>query len=214
MLLSFIINCLIVIMVSISLYAMYTGWNFMGEKGAMEAMGNEMFRYFTIDSNILMGVCSLIMAIFEAMVLTGRMNILPEYVYIIKLMGTSAVMLTFLVTAFFLVPQFEKPIVLYYNSNLFFHAVVPVLALISFVFMENASLGFMSTVYGVLPTVIYAIYYVNGILKHLDNGEVDKHYDFYNFTGGKKEMTGIAAMVVITIAYLISVLVWFLNKVL
>ncbi len=214
MILSLIINIAIVIMVAFSLYAMYVGFNFMGKRGAMEAMGSEMFRYFTIDSNILMGICSLIMAIAELMVALGCLNEMPSLIYIIKLMGTSAVMLTLLVTTFFLAPQFKNPIILFYNSNLFFHAIVPILAFVSFVFLEKGTdLPLSSTIIGALPTMAYAVYYVKGIYRHLKDGKVDKHYDFYNFTGGKKEMTPIAAVVVITIAYLISILIWFLNRI-
>ena len=213
MILSLIINVAIVIMVAFSLYAMYVGFNFMGKKGEMEALGNEMFRYFTIDSNILMGICSLVMAIAETMVILGYSNELSPVIYTVKLMGTSAVMLTLLVTTFFLVPQFKNPIVLFYNSNLFFHAVVPILAFVSFVFVENGiNLPLSSSIIGALPTMIYAVYYVEEIYRHLDNGRVDKYYDFYNFTGGKKEMIPVSATVVIVISYLISLMVWFLNS--
>lgn len=210
---SFVINCLIVIMVAFSLYAMYTGWNFMGEKGAMEAMGKEMFRFFTIDSNILMGICSLVMAIGQGCVLFGVSAEVNTIYYVFKYMGTSAVMLTFLVTTFFLVPQFKNPIILFYNSNLFFHLVVPLLSLLSFIILERTKLiPFKLTLFGVLPTMIYAIYYVTEIYRHIVDGKVDKHYDFYNFTNGKKEMTPIAAIVVVTISYLIGLLIWFLNR--
>lgn len=214
MILSLIINIAIVVMVVFSLYAMYIGFNFMGKRGAMEAMGSEMFRYFTIDSNILMGICSLVMAVAELMVILGYSNELSSVIYIIKLMGTSAVMLTLLVTTFFLVPQFKNPIILFYNSNLFFHAIVPILALVSFVFVENGiDLPLSSSIVGALPTMVYAMYYVGEIYRHLNNGKVDKYYDFYNFTGGKKEMIPVSATVVIVISYLISLILWFLNSI-
>ena len=76
---------------------------------------------------------------------------------------------------------------------------------------EKTDMNFINTIYGVIPTMFYAVFYVEEILRHLKDGKVDKYYDFYNFTGGKKEMVGVAAVVVTGISYLISILIWVLN---
>ncbi len=209
---SFLLNCLIVAMVAFSAYAMFTNFNFMSEEGAFQSEGFKMFRFYTIDSNVLMGFCSLIMAIAEGRVLLGYTAELSSAVYTIKLMGTSTVMLTFLVTAFFLVPQFEHPIFLYVNSNLFFHGVVPIVALLSFVLFERGTgLSISATYIAVLPTILYAVFYVTQIYRHLDHGKVDPAYDFYNFTFGKKEILPIVAVIVVLIAYAIGAVIWLLN---
>lgn len=212
MMISFVLNCLIVAMVAFALYAMFSGWDFMRKENALSSIGLDIFRFFTIDSNVLMGICALVVAIAQLQVLTGKASEVSTIIYAIKLMGTSAVMLTFLVTVFFLVPQFEKPMILFYNSNLFFHLVVPLVSLLSFVLFEReANLPLSYSLLGALPTVIYAIYYISSIFKHLKNGQVDRKYDFYNFLNGKKEAAPIAASIVILISYLISLLIWFMN---
>lgn len=209
---SLIINISIFLLVLFSVITMYCGIDFMKKEGVLEVQGKEMFRFFTIDSNVLMGLCSLIMAFYEFLFLTGKIEILPTFIFTIKLMGTSAVMLTFLVTIFFLVPQYKNPKVLFYNSNFFFHLIVPILACISFVFFEKTNtIHFVYTLYGILPTFIYAIYYVIEIYCHLDHGKVSKHYDFYNFTFGNIKLMPISASVVLLISYLITLSLWILN---
>jgi len=211
MLVSFVLNCIIVLMVIFAFFAMVLDWNFMGKKGDFESPGLSAFRYFTVDSNILMGICSLIMAIAEIPVLQGKTTSLPSWVYSLKLVGTAAVMLTFVITACFLTLQFEEPIVLFYNSNLFLHLIVPLTAAISFVFTEPAGLSFGWTFLGILPTILYGIYYTVQVLTHLDRGKPDKKYDFYNFLNGDVKRTTAAVIAVMTVSYLLSVLLWWGN---
>jgi len=213
MVVSLILNILIVAMELFALAAMYFRWDFMGKAGELEGPGKRMFRYFTIDSNILLGLCSLIMAVAEIRVLSGTSASLPAWVYGVKLMGTTAVMLTFLVTVCFLVPQFEKPMSLFYNSNLFLHLIVPLLAAVSFVFTEPTDvLPFGAAAVGVLPTVLYGIYYVGQIFTHLADGKPDKKYDFYNFLGGKLRRAPIAIIAVLAVSFLLSLLLWWANR--
>lgn len=209
---SFAINICIVLLVLFSVITMFLGIDFMKKEGTLEVKGIEMFRFFTIDSNVLMGISSLIMVVAQLSVFLGYKNDIANYVYIIKLMGTSAVMLTFLVTVFFLIPQYKNPMVLFYNSNLFFHLIIPILAFISFVFFEKTeSISLINTLFGVLPTFLYAIYYIEEIYKHLDNGKVSQYYDFYNFTFGNIKLMPISGIIVLIISYLISLLLWLFN---
>lgn len=209
---SFAINICIVLLVLFSVITMFLGIDFMKKEGTLEVKGIEMFRFFTIDSNVLMGISSLIMVVAQLSVFLGYKNDIANYVYIIKLMGTSAVMLTFLVTIFFLIPQYKNPLVLFYNSNLFFHLIIPILAFISFVFFEKTkSISLINTLFGVLPTFLYAIYYITEIYRHLDNGKVSRYYDFYNFTFGNIKLMPISGTIVLLISYLISLLLWLFN---
>jgi len=213
MLISFIINCLIAAMVLFAFTAMFLGWNFMGKAGKLDSPGLDMLRYFTIDSNVLMGICSLIMAGAELMVLLGKWESLPACIYVIKLMGASSVLLTFVVTVCFLRPQFKDPLALYYNSNLFFHLLVPLAGAGSFVFAERSALLPVSAVLpGALPTFVYAMYYMVSVLTHLKDGKPDKHYDFYNFLNGDLKRAPAALVIILTAACLLSLLLWLGNR--
>lgn len=213
MLISLILNLLIVLMVSFASVAMFVGWHFMGRVSDLRDEGFKMFRFFTIDSNIVMGICSLIVTYGEYEVLAGKKEILSPIYYVIALIGTSAVTLTFIVTVFFLAPQWKKPIVLFYNSNFFYHLCVPIVSIITFIFFEKTKeIPLNSVILGVLPVTIYGIYYVINVFTHLDNGKVSKKYDFYNFVNGKKEVAGIAAIVILVVSYLISWLLWLVNR--
>jgi len=215
MLISFILNCLIFILVLFSLIAMFFDWNFMGIKGNLERPGMGMFCYFTIDSNVFAGICCFIMAIAELRVLTGRSAALSSCIYTLKLMGSSAVLLTFLVTFCFLMPQFKNPLSLLYNSNLFFHMIVPLLAGLSFVFLESPSnLPWKASLLGTIPTFFYAAYYMYNVFTHLQDGKPDKHYDFYNFLGGDLRRTPVVLIVILLVSYLLSLLLWFTNSIL
>lgn len=213
MLISFLLNCAIVLMAAFSFIAMFIGWDFMGKKGQLEAPGVEMFKYFTIDSNVLMGVCSLIVLCAQIPVLLGKATALAPLFYGIKLMGTSAVMLTLLVTVGFLTPKSHHPEKLYYNSNFFFHLVIPITAAISFMCTEHAdTLPATAALVGIVPTAVYEIYYIWNVMTHLKDGEVDRDYDFYNFLGGNKNLAAIAAIIILVISFGISLLLWWGNR--
>jgi len=212
MLLSLILNCAIVLMVAFGLVTRLLRWDFMKTNEPMEGKGAAIFRFFTTDSNIFAALASLIMAVSEAAVLRGRAEALSPAVCIIKFAATSSVTLTFMVTVCFLTSQVEKPLSLFHNSGLFFHLLVPIAAIISFVFTENGgALPFGVTVCGALPAVIYGFYYMARVLTHLTDGKPDREYDFYNFLNGKKERVPAAMAVVFLASYVFSVLLWLGN---
>ena len=131
LIISFIMNIIIFIFVVLGIIFMMTGFKFMGNHEVLSSTGLSPFRFYTVDSNIFVGVASLILVIYESLLLEGKIKEIPKYVYVIKYIGTVAVTLTFLVTLLYLAPMFgDKFILLYLNSNLLFHLIVPLLSLI------------------------------------------------------------------------------------
>ncbi len=210
---SFIYNILIFIIVLLGTIFMITGYQFMTNSTTLIASGLSAFKYFTVDSNIIAGIASLIMIIYEHQVISKKRKIIPKYVYVFKYISTVAVMLTFIVTLFYLAPIFgSKFYTLYLNTNLLFHLIVPILCLISFIRYEKGYINFKDTFLGLIPMGIYAIYYVINILVHLNNGQIDKVYDWYSFVIGGPLTIIIAVLIITCITYLISYLIWKFNK--
>ena len=66
---SLIINSIIVILTIIGCIFMFTGFTFMPAEKLLEVSNIEMFKFYTVDSNILMGIVALIYAIYEYLLL-------------------------------------------------------------------------------------------------------------------------------------------------
>ena len=207
---SLILNILIVVMVLFATIAMFTGFKFMNSKDIVLTKSNiEMFKFYTVDSNLFMGIVSLIFIIF----LLRKKNI-PKLIYIFKLSATIGVMLTFLTTAIYLAPYAKYGYFsVFTNSNLFFHFLVPAVSFISVVFFEKTNkLNFKECLIVVIPTIIYALCYVINILMHLENGKVIAKYDFYGFANGGVIGIVIVFIFMILVTFVIGFVLRYLNR--
>lgn len=211
---SVVLNVGIFGLVVMSTVFMMTGYEFMGHSLSLTASKVEAFKFFTVDSNILMGVIAFVFAIFEILVLCGKKEKIPSVLYTLYLMGAVGVVLTFLTTACFLAPFLvEDYWSLFTNSNLFFHFVVPVMSLLVFVFMEDTDvIKFKGTFIGIIPMVIYAIFYSATAISHSENGVVPYEYDWYGFVQGGLINAFFVLPIMLIAVYLISFLLWFLNR--
>jgi len=208
---SLVLNLLIVLFVSIATLCMFLGIKFMPDKTLLQATKIEMFKFYTVDSNLLMGVISLILSIKEINLLKNKIETIPTSVYILKLVGTASITITFLVTLLFLAPQYGF-YAMYNNSNLFFHLIVPLLALISFILFEKFDSKYRYSLFGLIPVGLYSIYYGAMIFFHFDGKDSLLKYDFYGFLRGNINNVFITLPLLYIIGYSISTLVLFLNK--
>jgi hypothetical protein len=142
-----------------------------------------MFKFYTVDSNIFMGIVSLIFAIDEYKLLNNKIQSISDKKYILKLMSTTSVALTFLTVFLYLGRIADGGIyVLLLNSNLFVHLIILVLSIITFIFFERTkNIKIKKVIYSMFPTLIYAIGYLINILSHVENGKVLPKYDWYYF---------------------------------
>ena len=209
---SLVLNILIVILVLLGSIFMFTGFNFMGVSRLLSADHTQMFKFFTVDSNILVGIISFILIIYECMYINYKIDKIPNWVYILKQMATVGVTLTFLVTLLYLAPTAKTGFLsLYTNTNLFFHLIVPLLAMISYIFYERYNNLLRYALLGVIPMFIYSIYYVINIMIHINASNIYL-YDFYGFTGGKINNIIIVYPIMILITYIISLILTKLNN--
>ena len=208
---SYILNILIVLLVSIGSIFMFTGIKFMPDTLLLADTKINMFKYYTVDSNILVGVVSLILVIYEFMFFMNKISDIPKWVYVLKFIGTSSIALTFITTLVFLAPKLGF-YALYNNSNLFFHLIVPLLSFVSYIFFEKYESNYKESILGIVLMLIYAFYYITNVFTHLNNGGPTIKYDFYGFLFGNINNTFIVVPVIIIVTYLMSLLLLFLNN--
>lgn len=213
---SIILNIIIFVLTLVSLIIMMTGFKFMiGYEPVLESTRLGVFRFFTVQSNIFMGIASLIFLIEEMKVLKEFQESISMNKYILKLTSTTAVSLTFFIVFTYLGPISEGGIkTMLMNSNLFFHLFIPILSIIVFIFFEKTNqIDIKKTLYGTIPTIIYEFYYLTNILIHMENGKVSPLYDWYWFVQNGVWDSLFIAPLILVISYIISLTLWKLNRV-
>ena len=118
---SLTLNILIVLMTIAACIIMFTGFKFMhGYPTILQSTKIGMLRFFTVQSNLFAGIVSLIFAIKEIQILRGKTSELSKRMYVLKLMSSTAVGLTFFVVFAYLGPitPYGVPALLM-NANLF-----------------------------------------------------------------------------------------------
>ena len=191
------------------------GWMISGiSTGPFSARSFGSLRYFTVDSNLLLGIFSLIAAIAEGKAAAGKKESVSPLIYILKLMGTVGTTLTMLVTALYLAPTSSYGYFsLFAQSTLFLHLINPLLGLVVFWgFERTKELSFKHTFTGVLPMLLYSIYYVEETLRHLEGESVMQGYDWYGFLVMGVRSVAVILPLFIFITYLISLVLWKINR--
>ena len=151
--------------------------------------GKFALRFFTTLSNILCAAACLLMA------LAINAGGIPEWIWMLKYIGTAAVTVTMLTVLFFLAPSFGKGAlkVLLSGTDLFMHLITPLLALVSFCVFEKRGMTFCQSLWGMLPVVLYGPVYLYKILFALPEKRWD---DFYGFNKQGKWPVAFTGMVI------------------
>lgn len=206
---SLILNIIIVLLTIFASFIMFTGIKLTnGAEPLLETSKIGMFKFFTVDSNIFMGITSLLFIIK-----TLKNKEITKNMYILKLMSTTSVTLTFLVVFMYLGPISKDGIKsMLQNSNLFFHLIIPVLSIITFIKYEKSNLNLKDTIYGIIPTIIYALFYTTNVLIHTKNGKISPIYDWYWFVQNGVKNTIIVLPLIILLTYIISLTLYKLNR--
>ena len=162
------INIINILLVGTSVLSFFVG----GGDGNMEVKGALCFRFFTIDSNILMAVTSLILLpfLFKKEV--------PVGVAALKFVGTVAVTVTFLTVMLFLGPT-QGYSTMFDGVCLYLHLICPLLSILSLYLPETPTpLSEFAWLYGTLSVVVYGIVYLVMVLI------TENWQDFYGFNRG------------------------------
>ena len=181
---SYIFNILIVLFVIFALIIMFARIKFFNMSDPVsEAHWYGMMKYFTTQSNIFVAIASLLLLLEERKVINDKRKSISYGYYVFKLIATVSVSVTFLTVFLYLGPGSEGGIgSMLTNSNFFFHFLVPVLSIISFVLFERTNKIYKKYIkYGILPTFMYGVFYVTNICLHIENYKVSTKYDWYWF---------------------------------
>lgn len=177
--------------------------------------GWKVLRFFTYQSNIVMGIISLIYSIFVILILTNKLKTIPKQLELVKLMTTVGVVLTFVTVMCVLGPssKFAKELFIY--SCAFYHVIIPLLSLLTFILFEHSDHKYYypETWYGIIHVVAYAIFYLTQGLLNMKDGKVPSGHDWYGFFNifGVK-LCWLCVILMLGTAYLISWLLWLANK--
>ena len=167
------LNVLIIVFVCVGISKMLDN----PEQGAgLTGVGIENLKYFTVLSNIFAGGVAIIWVTYY--IFCDVYNIKSPV--LLKLMSASAVGLTFLIIAAFLAPMYPD-LDLYTGSNLYFHRVVPLLAMAEMILMKvDRKIPFKYTLISASLALIYGVGYVVNILIN-GIGEWPNTNDWYGF---------------------------------
>ena len=202
---SFILNILTFLLVLVGVIVMIT----IGSK-ALGETNITVFKYFTFQSNIFMGAVALVYAIYQLLIILNKRDKLPHVLLVFNHVGVTAVGLTFLIVIFFLAPGygFDK---MYNNANLFFHALVPMVAMLNYMFLEKeCSFKFLNTLFSIIPSLLYGIVYFIVVVSLNAYGDIN--IDFYMFGANGPLIGAFNFIAVMSIAYGFGVTIYFINR--
>lgn len=175
--------CLLIIVQLLIVF--FTAWSvghmflFTGS-GNMRVRRYTIFRYFTVDSNILCAISSaalLVQTIWNRGKGSGRGVMLLRYA------GTAAVTVTMMTVLLFLGPMYGYPS-MFSGWNFWLHLMGPLLAILSFVWLEKDSPPPEKShlVVSMLPVIVYGVVY---LIMAVMIGEAKGGWpDFYGFNMG------------------------------
>ncbi len=185
-------------------------------EGVLSAAGLRVLKYFTVDSNIYLGIASFIMAKEQYSAAKGKKKEVSHFAYLLKLSATAAVSVTMLVTVFFLEPTIGRYfgyLALFAYSNFFLHLFNPLAAIVTWVcFEKNDVLVSKDVFLAMIPTLLYVVYYVAEVLTHTANGVIMPGYDWYGFFVLGLKSVAIVLPIFVLFAYLVCLVLYKAGK--
>ena len=162
----------------------------------------EIFWFFTTDSNILASIAGLVIAICDIRILRGKANRLPQSAVVFKFVGTACLMLTMLVCLLYLAPRFGFGFIF---GDTFFHVHLgaPLMAFISLIFCEKTDrISVPAACLSFIPFAAYgATYYITVTLIGEENGG---WRDLYHLGDGGNILLPIALIIVLYILIILG----------
>ena len=167
-------------------------------EGILTVYGLRNLKFFTVESNLLVGVVHLIMLAASGTRRTG----IPLWLERLNYLATVAVSLTFAVVMLFFGPSLGYGEMVK-GANLLFHLVNPLLAILSLCLFHRRRTPLWETAAALIPTVLYGLYYTGMLLRF---GVHFPETDWYGFAGGGVVGSVITAAVILLLTWLLALL--------
>jgi len=132
----------------------------------------EMFKWFTIDSNILTALAATMIVPYAVEGMSRKRLTYPKWLQRIHYTGTVCLTLTMAFAVLFI--SWFDPVVAFGGANFFLHIISPLMILLSFFMVESGhKLDRVDNLLSIIPVAAYGgLYYYNVILA----GNWDDHY--------------------------------------
>ena len=166
-------------------------------KHIKEAGVKHVMCYYTTLSNILCAVAATLV------VLCRLSGVVPNWVLVLKHIGTVAVTLTLLTVLLYLGPVYKNYRDLLSGPSFFLHLLCPLLAIVSRIAWDRPQSGIVIVFLGILPALLYGLLYFQKVVVAPENRRWE---DFYKFNSGGK--WPFSAVSVIGGCFVISLLIW------
>ena len=205
LIISFAINILVFLLFVTGTIIMFT----IGS-GALTSKGFTVFKYFTFQSNIFMGAVAFIYGYYQWLILRKKIDKIPHVLGVFNHIAVTAVGLTFIIVILVLGPGYgyDK---MYNNANLFFHALVPILAIVNYLFFEKETkIRFKETLYAMIPCTLYGIVYFIVVVSQNAYGNLA--IDFYNFGKDGPFIGALYFLAIIAISYIFGLFLYYINQ--
>ena len=189
------LNAAIVVLTAVAWCQMVFGWGW--EHAPLSGLGLSSLKYFTIQSNLL---SALVSAACVFCLVRGGGRSMPDWLHGMRLVATTGVTLTYLTVEAFLSPALYGYASMHAGANLWFHLVLPLLAIASFCVLEaDRPMPVSWTFAAIVPMVLYGAGYLANILANGIPGN-----DWYGFTAWGMERIPIVFAVMVAVVWLIA----------
>ena len=168
--------------------------------------GIGFLKYFTTQSNILIGLASLLSFIY----LLIKKDKYPLWLATTKMVATTAVFVTFITVMVWLGPIYGYPFLLS-GANLFMHLLIPVASIAQFLtIIPHKEAKFVSNCFSMIPVFLYGVFYLSNLAAN--NGYGNVNYDWYQFGRFGIGFGILIFMGMLAICFGLSVALYYLNK--
>ena len=183
---------------------------FMGDYPRLS--GLPIYMTFTGLSNIFIGCICLACAIYR---IVKKEKILPKLLFVIKIIALADISITFITTAAYLAPSLGASWWrLYINNNIFNHFLTPLVAIVTFIILEDyVEINKNYCYFAIVPILLYGCLYVPNVYSHLnEDGSTNLNYDIYGFARFGPGILVLFSIAFIGISIGLTMLYWFINS--
>ena len=194
---SLVLNILIVIFVPLAWLIMYFG---LADSGSLAAVGLYSLRYYTVLSNLLAMLTSLVYVVQTIRKKDTALAFMWKYI------ASCMTALTFLVVVVFLGPTAEHGYFsMFAGANFFFHLIVPILAMadVALFCRKDIKIPFFISALSMITVLIYGSLYLGNVLINGVTDELGTN-DWYGFVTWGIPVALVIFAVIILVIWLLA----------